>query len=375
MVIFTVLLASVTLPAWAAGNKIYKLSDYYTTHAVTGNDVVYAFTITTSPCLALRYGNTISDMGVPNGSWVEVKNSYNDNPSFYIYPLGAYVSNDSGDINAGLYIGDFVTDALVRLTNSITFRVRFDMTYVDEGNYTIPYTFATTYLFYDRDGHYITQKSSTSGGTVTYGNPGNGTPIVSDYIQPFSDVEIKVPRGAVYCTPYFWFSFENSDNGSPAYITAFQPFYNHFTVNVRENMFLKQSETMKAIEAELEETNDHLGNIEGELSDINTGIGSIYDQNETIINGTDEQAGHAQDVWEQIGEVDEDLDDHLSELEQFEELDTSTVFGSINDFLEADGWFDIRELLAPLLDWPYTATIMIFVIAFSTMRVLLLGGS
>lgn len=364
--ILTVLLASVTLPALAVGHKIYKLSDYYTTHAVVGNDVVYAFTVSTAPVLALRYGNTVYNVGVPNGSWVEVKNSYNDNPSFYIYPLGSYVANDTADIYHGLYIGDFVSDALVRLTNSITFRVRFDMRYVDEGNYTIPYTFATNYLFYDKDGHYITKSASTSGGTVTYGNPGNGTPIVSDYIQPFSDVEVKVPHGAVYCTPYFWFSFENSDSASPAYITAFQPFYNHFTVNVRENMILKQSETMKAIEAELEETNEHLGDIGDQLDDVN---GQLDD----ILHADDAQVSWADDEQERVNGTAQDIDETLTDLEKLEDYDTSSAISTITSFLSDPGWRSLKYLLTPILEWEHTATIMLVVVAFSTVSVLFFG--
>ena len=358
MVIFTVLLASVTLPALAANELIYDPADYFYYQAISGDTKTLWFQVQTTPYVKFYIGHDLQYYGWRNQEWLDT-GSYGATNRYEVFPLGLEAMVGSGMV-AGFDVRSFNDGATISLMSNFSVRLTYSYSQYAAGDGTVQYTASYSLLMYDEDFNFIGIQSPTAEtGSITLPekDPNNTWSVTH---QPFSSASsVRLSDGCAYIAPLLKFQFIQPDEVDGAYVHTVAFLYNWWNLGISRSLVAEQSLLMQSIDDKLAETNDQLG-------DLN-------DKADTIINGTDEQQEDFENFQNQQQDVDEDLQDAMSKLEGYQNFDTSTVFGAINDFLEADGWHEIRFLLQPLLDWEHTATIMIFVLAFATLRTLLLG--
>lgn len=352
VVICTLLLASVTLPAMAAPTKILYPSDYLSSYneRVDGSALcTFRFKTTQGGYYQFYNGDQYTSVSYGDFSFAPDYNNY-DYYQLSWCPLSNSITRPEAS-GIVISLSDFKTGMYFNFGTAIQLQVTFSTG--GSSTYTYQTKASATLSWYDANYQFI---EATTTPVVTR-SWSYADPAVSDKWVIQSSFDLQIPENAEYLVPRIIVRID--DNGAGAITSISSTSNEYFDITCTKDAVRGNSATMKAIESKLVEVNDQLG-------DLN-------DKTDQIINGTDKQQEHAQDVYDEVQNESDTLDDQLGQLEDLEDFDTATVFGTINDFLEADGWKDIRILLEPLLDWTHVSTVMLFVFAFSTMRFLFLG--
>lgn len=357
--IATILLASVTVPAYAVSWTVLNPADYIASSTRDDNDIVYVtYDFNTSPLISYRvsgvqggYATGISYDSVS----IDIGSDYEFPVYFDMYPLGVAMPSGSPLSRVADAIAiearDFRPNAALTVDSNISLSVKYNFDLTEEYS-GVDYTQVVVivkFFQYDGSGNYIGVISNKSNEVCPipptdegiYRVPVSQTLSLSDvednlrYIVPHVYVQVTMPEDLPYVS-VSEVSLSSSD----------------FTISTRTDMLLQDSLTMQAIENQLEDLNDKA---------------------DTIINGTDEQNQEAQDKQEQILDKSEQMDEYLEELDKVEKIDTSSAIETITNFLAGDGWYSVVDLLEPLLNWSHTATIMLIVVSFCTLSILFFG--
>lgn len=371
--ILTVLLASVTLPAFAVVYP-YTLKDCLIDEETLDNgDVTATFGFNKyDPHMTIfSQGMVYFDGRLQDLYGVDCTGR--DFMNFHAWPLG-HKYNAGDPITYGvLDIRDFKEHSTLRVSAEGDLHYAYIFHSEAPGNAYLTPSATIYFHFYDENGKYIRSLHDTSGMRITLpeqpdGVQSRGTAVL--FSQPY---ELTILANAAYVVPAIECTVTLPGNEAGVQIVNLTFDISDFRLHSSYNMFKEDSETMKAIEAELEETNDHLGNIEGELSDANAALGNIHQQNETIINGTNDQRQEAQDKQDQMENASQDLDEMIEELGGLENYDTSSSFETITNFLSSSGWYSMLTLTEPIFNWQHMTTILLIVVAFSTISILFFG--
>ena len=374
MVIFTVLLASVTLPALATVYPYTLDSFLINTETFDNGDVTFTYKFNV-PYYLLVYGNGVVyfDEKVTNNAIRGFPATGLDVLNFHCWPLG-YRYEYGVPVDYGvLDISDFREQSTMQVTFEADLAYSYTFYSEAPGPGYLTLDSNVLFYFYDANGTFMRAVSKGTAFRITLPELADGQTQYDSVTALDVPYELTLIDGASYVVPVFQckVTLPGHDCGVQLEHLSLNPTL--FCIRANYNVLKENSATLKAVDKKLEQTNDLLGSVNDELSDANEALGNIHEQNETIINGTDEQQQDYEDFRGQQQDVDESLQSSIEKLQEYQKFDTGTVFGAINDFLEADGWKDIRYLLVPILEWPHTATMMLFILAFATLRTLLLG--
>ena len=312
-------------------------------------------------CVRYRFNRTpviyCPNAGSDSGSIQILPSPGSSSQIFYIYPLGYKTSSgpplSSNSSNVAIDVTEFKSNVAFTVESTIFFQLDVNYStydqYLDER-----YTLAATWYFhgYNSSGAYVGGVAST---TYSY----NGT--LQDVSNEQYTVELPVSvtispmtlaDKVSYVVPVCSVSYVITEDEADLSIDYWRLTCDDFNITTRTDMLLQESLTLQAIE--------------GQLGDLN-------DKTDTLINGTPEQNQAAQDTLDQTQDIGKEFNVLMAQLDELGESDTSTVMGAMQDFLEEDGWQDLRVLVAPVLDWKYFITIALIVLSLVNLSIILFG--
>lgn len=349
-VIAMVLVASLTVPANAVTNIFYPKDNILFTK-YDGNTETINYYFDTAPYLSLRENssgnltqgyNTVSIHGV----------QYYETYVFRVYPLGESFVPGRNITSSVIDVSDFKSRAVFNLSCDIEFLASYSCQPFASGD-TSFYFRSTAYVcFYDINGTYIDQITTGAVRTdVVIEDIGNVEQNNTTFVLNV-DIPLQIPEGAVYMAPCVLSYMYPPDYEAPHSISLLTASSNRFIMTADKNLLVENSETLQAIEDQL---------------------GDLNDKADTIINGTDDQLNNAQDGSEQVQQNQQEMDDILAQLDDYEKFDPTPAMQAIQSFLEEDGWQDVREVIAPVIDWAPTVTIMLIILSLINLSVILFG--
>ena len=356
VVIAVILVCSIVVPAFAAFN-VLRPSDYLS-NTLNKNGVIYSYyRFNARP--VIKYDGSSGSGNVGNENAYYIPNANDTSVSIRYFPLGTLVSGNAPASGAVIDIRDFKVGSVVDIATTYQLKI-----YYQAGATAVPpeaaYTNSIVYIyFYDVNGNYISVTNSYAKRVDFEVNSSEGT--VWALQSTFS---FAVPDNCAYMIPYFRCRFEFPQPVTE--IVRVETMDTYFQLNVGVDSVLENSETMKKIEK-------HLADIGDKIDDTNDKLDETNEKLDDIISGSEEQQSAASDAEDQVQSNEQQFDDIMDQLEDYESIDTSTVFGAIHDFLEQDGWKDVRELLSPVLDWTHTATIMLIILSLINLSIILFG--
>lgn len=344
-VIFFVTLLSVA-PAFAASFTVYDPADYIGRTSADGNTITTEFVFPSTPMYYV-YANGTPPSDSFSGSFDYQVDADWTSVLIRTFPFGTFRS--SGEVAAGpvVELDDFKKNSVLSVEFFTTFRIKYVNRWENAGPDDTGYiTSSASFFFYDGSGNFITAITSSPITNTVYmsSTSGSGHALLNGF-------DVSIPDNAIYMIPAYRSNFV-LPTGS-AVVTSISNAGNPwFTVRTTSDAVIEQTETMNAIERHL---------------------GEIVDQNETIINGTPEKQAEADAIQDQIDKYHSEMDEAMSELDEYEKWDDTTVMDDIQNFLTADGWKQVRELLSPILDWGPTALIMLLALSMINLSIILFG--
>lgn len=356
-----------TVPAKAATWTTLNPVDYIDAVYTEGNYRYVRYDFQRTPLISTPNGNT-------NGSFLQLKPSV-DNPlkqQFLVYPLGTKFSGgpplSSSSFNVAIAVSDFKSNAALTVSSSLELSLGVSYTaysqFIEE---KLVIDVLWSFAGYGGSGNYLGSIESTDYLTnktlqdVYVDEQYSLIVPVNMTISPLS-FEEKV----YYIVPYVSLTYHVINDHEDICIDYWRLSCDDFSITTRIDMLYEQSLTMQKIEDQIGDLGDKLDNVDDQLGDLN-------DKADTIINGNDHQLNNAQDGSEKVEQNQDTMDDVLADLDEYDKLDATTGMEAIQNFLDQDGWLDVRELISPLLEWGPTVTIMLIVLSLINLSVILFG--
>lgn len=338
-------------PAFAEVRDIFYPKDYIYSYDFDGINASVVYFFDTTPLLSVLdrgSGNSLSNLGS-----VSVSNLSSPSYVFRAFPLGLFNNPTQDDPSGVVDVTDFKSKAVFDLSGVLTFDVQY--AYYGTAAYeSLAYFNTYTYVsFYDELGGFISSKQSdVHRHDLEFSIPENGDEKIGFAIPLDVKFSLDIPDNAVYMMPCILSYFYPPTDEMGHFITDVTASTNDFIIQAEKNVVIENSETMNAIK-------DKLG-------DLNNKV-------DTIVNGTPEQNQIAQENSELLEEYQTEMDDIFHRLDQFDHVDTASAMGAIQNFIDEDGWKDVRELISPILDWEHTVTIMLIVLSLINLSIILFG--
>lgn len=366
LAIGAVLLCSVCMPVSAASWTILIPADHISDVRYEGNIRTVTFDFGIAPIV---YYSASGQQGTFYSSIdLQIDGQAGFPLSFGVYPLGIYSEanyplSERGSGRIAIDALDFKSEAVLSLGSH--FRVDLDLGYYseyplyDEESYTIGVSWS--FLQYSDSGEYL---GFLDGGSSSYYASLQDR---EDYYVFEFDLNhvssIKLPSSDVgYLVPWASVNVNCSDDVDGIHVNSVQFAFDDFTISTRTDMLLKESLTMEAIE--------------GELSDLN-------DKADTIINGSDEMQDAADDLMNEQQDLDEQLQHAMSELDDLSDISDQLAADQYTDFFESvdkisgflvkGPWFDMTNLIQPIMDFAPVVTILTILVAFINISILFFG--
>lgn len=344
------LVASLIIPAQAANNVLYP-KDYILYTKYEGNIETISYYFDVSPYLSVM--ERINGHLYTGFNFVDINGVYSeDTYIFRVYPLGQAFTPGAFNNGTLIDIGDFKSRAIIKLTCDLEFYVHIEAQPFASGDSTCYFESTPYVCFYDKDGNFVDWTlADVERKEIVIEDIGN----VEQSLQKFPlDVEIplQIPDGAAYMAPCVLSYFYPPETEAPHSIGFLRANCNRFILRADKSILLEQSETLKAVEEQL---------------------GDLNDKADTIINGDQQQQDSAQDGSENVQQNQQHMDDILAQLDDYEKMDTTSAMEAIKNFLDEDGWNDVREVIGPVIDWSPTVTIMLIVLSLINLSIILFG--
>ena len=348
-VIALILVASLAVPVMALSN-VYQPKDYISRIEYEGNDEIVYYNFDVDPYYSVRNeanGSTTNDYGSVSIENVISQKRY----VFRIYPLGNNFVPGSSISGGVIDIRDFKSKAVFNFEVSVNFNIQYAYKTMAAGTTNFYFLSSVYFCFYDADGGFISQVTSSD---IRYDVKlisalleGTGEEYVLDISAP-----MQIPENAVYMAPCILSYLYPPDQNADHLITRMDCDTKGFHLFVSKNLLIEQSETLQAVEDQL---------------------GDLNDKADTMINGSQQQQNQAQDGSEKVEQNQQEMDDILGQLDEYEKIDNTTAMEAIRNFLKENGWLDVREILGPLIDWGPTITIMLIVLSLINLSIILFG--
>lgn len=348
-VIAMVLVAGLTVPVNAAVHDVYYPADWISDVISDGSDVTIRYEFTNRTYISALNRNT---NGTTNGYEEIYLWDFTSDYIFRIFPLGRLFTPGSNCTSELIDISDFKKQAVVDLSYNMIFRVYCNTRAGADGTSELTFITYSYICYFDSDGKFLSYDYNTLQQDVIQLENRDPDGDVYVYNPGTMSLSTRIPDDAVYMAPCYLMYAYPPDGHSPIFITELDACCGGFRLDVKKNLLIEQSETLKAIEEQL---------------------GDLNDKTDTIINGTQEQQEAGQNALDKAEEQEREFDEIMDQLEEYEKIDSGSVSSEIQNFVYTDGWLYVKDLLSPLLDWGPTATIMLIVLALVNISVILFG--
>lgn len=355
LVIASVLLCSVCLPAQALNNVLYAwdyLSDQYEENGYLN----YSFRFQSIPTyyvLVESVGGTVQGVlpleitSSPGTRWIQI----------HAWPFGVRNWANVACSGGVIAVSDF--ERFMDINLSCTATLFFEYYGTTAGS---PYTFQIksnwNMYYYDVDGNYIGSDSTDyDERSLTYTEPVKSISVQSMGIQ----MQLELPENAAYFCPMLKTQLNLPAQGSD-FVYKVIPTFDGFSMGVRASSVMQNTETLMKIEEQLDNLNEKA---------------------ETIISGSEDMQDQADFMLDQSQDLDDRLNAAISELEALEDLsdkalvddykDFSAVANDIMAWLATRSWNDFISLVQPIMEFPAMVTILTMLVSFINISVLFFG--
>lgn len=356
-----VLFASVLMPVSAAvPEKIYQFSDIYNSTEIVDGDIVTYYDLDRlglEPFVSVRRNGTQTDQiyshmfqlsltGTDTTVWAEV------NP----------LRGPAGTVQYGkflLSLQDFAESSYLEFS----FR-----SIVDGGaaKVTGNWSFKGYLVLYFYDSNFD-QISRLQSQPIGYFPESEAEQWIFD-----SELSFILPNQASYVAPQIIYSvdYEGVEENSTFYISL-----ESATFKTSLDSVLANSQTMQRIEDQIGDVSDKLDDIQGSIDDGNEKL-------DTVIDGTPEMNGQAQDNSQLHDEVDQDLNNAMDDFDNKSDPDNILPDNSYSpeeleaithDFSTGEAWRLVKQIFGRILADDGITDILMLVIGFINISVLLLG--
>lgn len=329
-----VLVASLTIPALAVAHVI-PIGKTIDTVRYEGNNVYTDYLIDDSTYISAK---DLTTNVATNGSGSVYINDFTSNYVFRIYPLGDSFTPGNKNTGTLIDIADLIDNAIIELTYNMVFDIQFLKYSGAYGTSELHFSTSAYACFYDKDGNPVGQDVENVKEFVILENPDGVTEDSMTFNPGTFRFALSIPEDAVYMAPCYLMYIYPPDSHDPIYIKNLTATCDGFRISTVKNMMLEQNQKL-----------------------------------DTIINGTDDQLNDAQDGSEKVEHDQQEMDDILAQLDDYEKLDTITAMEAIKNFLDEDGWKDAREVIGPVIDWAPTVTIMLIILSLINLSIILFG--
>lgn len=356
-VIAFVLVASLTVPAHAAAWTALVPAEHIDNMHYEGNIRCVTYDFGTSAYIQYRLQGESGNFYDTKD--IQIDHSVTFPAYFYIYPLGKYCTGGpplSNVASGGIAIDvtDFRSEAVLDIYTNFTVNLDLGYDSATDAQYDNEYyhvSVAWSFNRYNASGSYL-------------GSIDSGSTFVNLDLQDCPEYYVYDCSVGAYCplshpndtvayiVPTASVTLTCTGENDRIDVRSLSFAFDSFTLSTRTDMLLKESKTLEAIEDQL---------------------GSLNDKADTIINGDQQQQDSAQDGSENVQQNQQQMDDILAQLDDYEKMDTTSAMVAIKNFLDEDGWNDVREVIGPVIDWSHTVTIMLIVLSLINLSIILFG--
>lgn len=363
-VIAMVLIVTVAMPVLAAGNGIYKLSDYIVDINSDGNEISVHYEIDGDQVIRAFYQDGTSTL---HGSHhIYSPSSTETKINFRIYPLGTQKTEGADMTTGSLDISDVKSLSYLRMSSQFYFKMDFWSNFNDGYTDTSGYTNAFWYIFcYDSNGKYLqTVKSAPIVTTIHV----DTTSI--EFWPLRTTVFIDLPAGTKYITPSMLIgTYLPTDSAS---VQKLEVYAQPFRLTVYKDALVEQSLSSQRVEQALIDINQS----------IDQGNQHIVDKIDEVIEGKDEWTDKAQDDSQRQEAIDNEIGDTLDDIDDKSSLDNvlpdvskqpADLEKYVNEWVDDEGWTSVLDVFKPILSDGNFTPILFMVVAFINISVVLMG--
>lgn len=294
LAIAAVLLCSVCVPVNALSN-VYRPSDYIKSIEYSGNNEIVYYWFDTTPYFSLKeLGTNQSYNGYENMSINGVRSE--ETYVFRVWPLGTGFTPGQSASGGVIDIQDFKKKSVFHLSCVLNLEAQYAYQPMADGDTTFHFISYPYVCFYRSDGSFVSQLSLSSVQTdITIEDYGNYED--SDYAYALDlTVPLQIPEGAVYMSPCFITYLYPPDSHSPHSIGSMEVSCREFVMRADKNLLLAQSETLEAIEDQMDDLNDKADTIISGSDDMQNQAGQMQDNVQNSQQDMDELIGELQDL-------------------------------------------------------------------------------
>lgn len=272
-----------------------------------------------------------------------------------VFPLGASFAPGGAMPPTVVDVTDFKSRATFNLKCMFEIDAQYVYQAMAAGDTNFYFLSDPFVCFYDKNGVFIDQITVNDIRTdITLEDAGNVEDVGSSHIVDVL-IPLTLPEGAAYFAPCIISYLYPPDTKDSHSIGRMGISSTTFFLEADKNLLVEQSETLEAVEEQMEELNDKA---------------------DTIINGTPEMSDQNEQmqgaVTDQKDEMNLVEDAEKEYLEHWEESNNDFK-NKILSFLQGRGWVQLSDLLSPFMDFENWIAIMVMVVAFVNLSVIFFG--
>ena len=294
LAIAAVLLCSISVPVKAAVN-VYRPSDYINSIEYSGNNEIVYYYFDTTPYFSLKELSTDQTYNSYQNSSINGVQS-DAKYVFRVYPLGTGFVPGQSASGSVIDLQDFKKKSVFHLSCVLTLDAEYAYEPQDNGDTILHFISYPYVCFYRSDGSFVSQLSHPSVETdITIEEYGNYVDSDREYVLNLS-IPLQIPDDAVYMAPCFITQFNAPDSHSPHFIQSLKVSCREFVMRADKNLLLAQSETLEAIEDQMDDLNDKADTIISGSDDMQNQAGQMQDNVQNSQQDMDELIGELQDL-------------------------------------------------------------------------------
>lgn len=272
-----------------------------------------------------------------------------------VFPLGNSFAPGGSMPDTVIDVRDFKSRATISLNCQFHIDAQYRYQAMSSGE-TSFYLLSDPFVcFYDKNGVFIDQVTVNDIRTdITLEDVGNIEDTGASHLIDVP-IPLTIPEGAAYLAPCIISYLYPPDDHASHSLAKMEISSQKFGLSADKNLLIEQSETLQAVEEQLEDLND---------------------KTDIIINGTPEIDDKIDFMEDDVTNQKDDM--HIVEdaekeyLDQWEESNNEFK-NKILTFLQGVGWVQLADLLSPFMNWSSWTTVMIMVVAFVNLSVILFG--
>lgn len=272
-----------------------------------------------------------------------------------VFPLGASFAPGGAMPPTVVDVTDFKSRATFNLKCMFEIDAQYVYQALAAGDTNFYFLSDPFVCFYDKNGVFIDQITVNDIRTdITLEDVGNVEDVGSSHIVDVL-IPLTLPEGAAYFAPCIISYLYPPDTKDSHSIGRMGISSTTFFVEADKNLLVEQSETLEAVEEQIEELN-------GKADTIINGTPEMSDQNEQM-------QGAVTDQKDEMNAVEDAENEYIDQWEE----SNNDFKNKILSFLKGTGWVQLSDLLSPFMDFENWIKIMVMVVAFVNLSVILFG--